>query len=325
MLCEQRPSSQFKGVFSNKVSWLWGETILNCAQTTQKHNNALCHQGSRLQPLRKKGCISGNADKASSTLRRALLLHVKVNTIFVILWTSQHERIWQVCVARGNEVGPAHTSPSNPWRAYSLLRMQYTKFSYYHSPYLNDVPVVPEEEWAVVAYRAPDIFTAAFFHQQFPLWCVVLRVQKKTWGNCRMQHDNYIFPRWDYYINGSVSFISIDCKSSGECHEATLMKLRFLYLAVELSLRKKSGNTLCSCGLWLSSPGQVTLLQGGEALDVGDLHANVEGHTGLQPDINSTHSRFFKEANFGTAYHRRWRKLTEQLHSFTTNNKENKK
>lgn len=177
-------------------------TILNCAQTTQKCNNALCHQGSRLQPLRNKGCISGNTDRASSTLRRALLLHVKVNTIFVILWNSQHECIWQVCIARGNEVGPAHTSPSNLWRAYSSLWTQYTKFCYYHSPNLNDVPVVPQEERAVVGYRAPDIFTAAFFTSNFhcDVWYYVFR---KTWGNCRMQDDSYIFPRRDYYINGS--------------------------------------------------------------------------------------------------------------------------
>jgi len=45
--------------------------------------------------------------------------------------------------------------------------MQYTKFSYYHLPYLNDGRVVPEEECTAVGYRAPDIFTAAFFTSNF--------------------------------------------------------------------------------------------------------------------------------------------------------------
>jgi len=50
-----------------------GETIPNCAQITQKNNNTLCHQGSRLQPLRKKGpyfrkCRQGNQGCKNSTV-----------------------------------------------------------------------------------------------------------------------------------------------------------------------------------------------------------------------------------------------------------------
>lgn len=61
----------------------------------------------------KKGCISENAGRATSAVKIALLLQVKVNVIFPILWTSQHEQISQTRTARGNKVSPAHTFPSN--------------------------------------------------------------------------------------------------------------------------------------------------------------------------------------------------------------------
>lgn len=49
----------------------------------------------------------------------------------------------------------------------------------------------------------------------------------------------------------------------------------------------------------------------------------MEGHTGLQLGVNSSHSWIFKEPNFGMQIvDREGRKLTAQLHSFTNNNKE---
>lgn len=52
------------------------------------------------------------------------------------------------------------------------------------------------------------------------------------------------------------------------------------------------------------------------------LQASMEGHTGLQPGVNSSHSWFFKEPNIGTqTVDCGGRKLTAQLCSFT-NNKE---
>lgn len=49
----------------------------------------------------------------------------------------------------------------------------------------------------------------------------------------------------------------------------------------------------------------------------------MEGHTGLQPGVHSSHGWFFKEVNFGMQIvDCEGRKLTAQLHSFTNNNKE---
>ena len=53
------------------------------------------------------------------------------------------------------------------------------------------------------------------------------------------------------------------------------------------------------------------------------LHTGTEGHTELQPDVNSSHGQFFKEPNFGMQIvDCEGTKLTAQLCSFTNNNKE---
>lgn len=108
MLCEGRWCSQFNIVFSRcfgirtltdmLLSMHGGETIPNHAKTTKKSNNALCHQGSRLRLLRGKGlyfrkCRQGNQCCKNSTA-------IAVNSIFVILWTSQREHILRMLIAK---------------------------------------------------------------------------------------------------------------------------------------------------------------------------------------------------------------------------------
>lgn len=178
VLYEQRSSRQFKAVFSAALVGIQaltdtllpmhcGETIPTMPRLHKKVIMLFVFRGPDSDCSEEKGCISGSAGRATSAVKRALLLQVKVNSIFLILWTSQHEHISQMLITRGNKVSSAHTFPSNLWREHTSWWVHYTKFCYYHLPYLNDGCMVPEEKHTAVRYRGPDIFTAAFFTSNF--------------------------------------------------------------------------------------------------------------------------------------------------------------
>lgn len=115
--------SQFNAVFSS----CFGIWLTHCSQcmevrlfqtTPRLHKKVIMLfviKGPDSDYSEAKGCISGNAGKATRAVKTALLLQIKVNSIFLILWTSQHEHILQMLIARGNKVSPAYTFLSNLW------------------------------------------------------------------------------------------------------------------------------------------------------------------------------------------------------------------
>lgn len=123
MLYEQRFFSQFNAVFSS----CFGIWLTHCSQcmevrlfqtTPRLHKKVIMLfviKGPDSDYSEAKGCISGNAGRATRAVKTALLLQIKVNSIFLILWTSQHEHILQMLIARGNKVSPAYIFPSNLW------------------------------------------------------------------------------------------------------------------------------------------------------------------------------------------------------------------
>lgn len=94
MLCEQRPSSQFKGVSSSWVSRLQPTHCSHCTEVRlfqtvpREHKKVIMLFVIRdldSDHSEKKGHISGIAGRATSAVKIALLLQVTVNITFLIL------------------------------------------------------------------------------------------------------------------------------------------------------------------------------------------------------------------------------------------------